>query len=351
MRWRLRVDPRAARLARLFRILLKLLLEGGELGERRIGIRIFVLPSATTVRLGVILLALGALHLIAFVAARPVAARRRSAAMSPLALAALAERLGLPFHALLALVAVLALLAVGAVLAIVARRRPARRRCGGIGARRRGAGSGGGKFGRRRGGRGCLLRARRAARLVRAPLAAATRPPDFDESRLRRGGGIQRRSLCRGIAGNLLRNILRFGCSNLGRGNPFKRCGFRRIGALLRFRCGNSGFGRHELRLGQQRHRIKRCNVRRRRFERGGLAGRRLGRRRNIHWLDLSRHNFGRLDLRRLRPPVHAVAERAQDRGEVFAGGAGERGHRAGDEEAAAVEHAVRLAAGRAFAP
>ena len=54
-----------------------------------------------------------------------------------------------------------------------------------------------------------------------------------------------------------------------------------------------------------------------------------------------------RFRLRRFRPLLHAIAERAQDRGEVLARRAGERRHRAGHGEAAAVERAGRLRAGR----
>ena len=60
-------------------------------------------------------------------------------------------------------------------------------------------------------------------------------------------------------------------------------------------------------------------------------------------------HRLRRLD--RLRPPLHAIAERAQDRGEVLAGRAGERGHGVDHGEAAAVERAGRLRPRRAFAP
>ena len=59
--------------------LLELLLERGELGERRIGIRLLVAAvRAAAVRLGVILLALGAFDAVAFVAAAD--GRRRPAA-------------------------------------------------------------------------------------------------------------------------------------------------------------------------------------------------------------------------------------------------------------------------------
>src|SRR4051812_18321470 len=62
------------RLGRL--LLFELLLQGGELGEGRIRIRFLVAAAARTVRLGVILLALGAVGTLVALAARPVAARR-----------------------------------------------------------------------------------------------------------------------------------------------------------------------------------------------------------------------------------------------------------------------------------
>ena len=99
--YRFAVDPTRSR---LFGILLELLLEGGELGERRIGIRLLVAAiGMTAVRLGVILLALGAFHTVALVAARTLAAVGSSFAFNALALA---------LQALLALVALLALLTV-----------------------------------------------------------------------------------------------------------------------------------------------------------------------------------------------------------------------------------------------
>ena len=80
-------------------------------------------------RLGVILLAFGALYAIALVAAGPLAARRPSS----LTLAALTKPLTLSLNALLALVAVLALLAIRAILAIATWWASIRRRCAGIG--------------------------------------------------------------------------------------------------------------------------------------------------------------------------------------------------------------------------
>ena len=59
----------------LFFFALELLLERGQLGERRIRIRRLVaIARAGTMRLGVILLALGTFHLIAAIAARTAAA-------------------------------------------------------------------------------------------------------------------------------------------------------------------------------------------------------------------------------------------------------------------------------------
>ena len=64
-------------------------------------------------------------------------------------------------------------------------------------------------------------------------------------------------------------------------------------------------------------------------------------------WLPASADVAAGFRLRRFRPLLHAIAERAQDRGEVLARRAGERRHRAGDGEAEAVERAGRLHAGR----
>ena len=47
--------------------------------------------------------------------------------------------------------------------------------------------------------------------------------------------------------------------------------------------------------------------------------------------------------VRRLRPPLHAITERAQDRSEIFAGRAGQRRHGVDDCEAAAGDRARRL--------
>ena len=81
--------------------LLELLLERGELGERRIGIRRLVAVRAAAMRLGVILLAFGAIDRRL---CRGAAGRR--AAGRCLTLAALAKAFGLTLHALLTLVAV-----------------------------------------------------------------------------------------------------------------------------------------------------------------------------------------------------------------------------------------------------
>ena len=60
-------------------------------------------------------------------------------------------------------------------------------------------------------------------------------------------------------------------------------------------------------------------------------------------------HRLRRLD--RLRPPLQPIAERAQNGGEILAGGAGERGHGVDHGEAAAADGARRLRPRRAFAP
>src|SRR5664280_699954 len=68
-------DHARAAASGLFAVLLELLLEGGELGERRIGIRLLVAAvGMAAVRLGVILLALSPLDAVALVAAWTVAA-------------------------------------------------------------------------------------------------------------------------------------------------------------------------------------------------------------------------------------------------------------------------------------
>ena len=67
--------------------MLELLLERGELGEGRIGIRLFVAIVRAAIRLCVILVALGAVHTVAFVTARTIAAVGSRFAIDPLPLA------------------------------------------------------------------------------------------------------------------------------------------------------------------------------------------------------------------------------------------------------------------------
>ena len=94
------VDALAVQALGIFSALLKLLLEGGELGEGRIGIwRLVATLRTPAIGLGVILLAFGAIHALAAVATgRPVAALRAVLTLGALALA---------LQTLLALVAVL----------------------------------------------------------------------------------------------------------------------------------------------------------------------------------------------------------------------------------------------------
>src|ERR1041385_8310224 len=103
VRWRPTADGASGR---LFGALLKLLLQRGELRERRVRIRLVAALRAVAERLGVILLALGAIDLRAAVAA----ARTIFAAFPSLAFDA----------ALIALLALLPLAACGARLLLVA---------------------------------------------------------------------------------------------------------------------------------------------------------------------------------------------------------------------------------------
>src|SRR6185312_4863529 len=138
-------------------LLLKLALERGELGEGRIRIRFLVLAARAAIRLGVILLALGALDLTAALTARPLAART---AVLPLA------ALRVALLALTALVPVLALLPVAAGRTGRTRRFGAWGLGGGIRRNRRRLAT----FRRHRGGvRPGLLRLARTTRLVRTP--------------------------------------------------------------------------------------------------------------------------------------------------------------------------------------
>ena len=132
------------------------------------------------------------------------------------------------------------------------------------------------------------------------------------------------------------------GCGSVRRGNLQRRLGRHGIrrGSDIRshIRCGSGG-----------RAVIRRAGI-------GGLRRRRGIRGRSFRGRSFRGYGVGhgsRLDRRhrRRRAAVHAIAQGAQDRGEVLAGRAGQRGHRLGDDEAAAVERAGRLLAGTAVAP
>ena len=157
-------------------------------------------------------------------------------------------------------------------------------------------------------------------------VGAAARTPDLDHLRF---GGFRFGS--------------RLGCSLGGR----RSVGRRLLGLCFRRgccrRCFDDRLG-HHLGVGDQRRRFGLGRGLRGRLSGRSFGGRR-GFRRRVDLRRLDRH-FRFCRLRRLRTPVHAIAERAQDRGEVFARGAGQRGHRAGDGEAAAIERAVGLRAG-----
>ena len=104
--------------------MLKLLLESGELGKGRIGIRLLVATTRTAAEgLSVILFALGALYALTTFTARPVTA---GAAVLPIGTFALS------FRPLLALVPVLTLLTVGAIARVVTRAARAASRLSGI---------------------------------------------------------------------------------------------------------------------------------------------------------------------------------------------------------------------------
>ena len=188
MRWRCGSSggALARRSMALFGAVLELLLERGELGEGRIGIRLLVRRDPRA-GLGVIELALGAIDRRA---ARP---RRPALALRSLPRSLRSVALLLPFLPLLPLVAVLA---VGALFAGLHARTRVRQRVLGCSVGRPGAC---GRFRRRGGacGRPCGAAARlvlhghglrRGAALVvmRAAVGAAGRTPNLDDLRLRR---------------------------------------------------------------------------------------------------------------------------------------------------------------------
>ena len=203
---------------------------------------------------------------------------------------------------------------------------------------------------RRKGGRSDLgaLWTARTARLVRTLLEAAGRAPDFDHFRLgRRDGGRLNIHFFQIFSGRMFSGRTGFLVSALGKN--FRR---HRRGGFYGCRLARRRF---DLRRLGRRFDDGRLNLGNRvGFDRGNLGGRRsagacrIGRsRRGVR----CRRGLRRLCLHRFGLAIHAVAERAQDRGKIFAGGAGERGHRASDREAAAVEHAVGLRPRRGFAP
>ncbi|MGA8932660.1 MAG: hypothetical protein WB522_00170, partial [Pseudolabrys sp.] len=160
----------------LFCALLELLLERGELGKRRIGIRLFV-ASVGAMRLREILLTLRAPDPIIAIAARPAASPRSVVALATLALT---------LHPLLPLMPVKTLLAIGTIASVMAGASGIGRGlgciwcsdCRGFCCRACRSGTG---FG----GRSCLwLRAMRTARPMRTAFGSPRRPPDFDEGRL-----------------------------------------------------------------------------------------------------------------------------------------------------------------------
>ena len=198
-------------------------------------------------------------------------------------------------------------------------------------------------------------------------LGTATGTPDFDQLRLGRrfrrgctigrrsfaaGSGLRRcgfaadRGVCRGLNDELIlwRSFSRHLGDRLGR----RRDGFR---LALDFGGGGRRFGSgRERDFGQQRHRRRGiagirqfggdfCRRRFRRGFRGNFDRRRLGGHRF--------HLRNRLRLRRQwRTAIHAIAERAQDRGKIFAGRSRQRGHRLRHDKAAAIERARGFFAG-----
>src|SRR5579862_1149375 len=203
------------RLARLFRVLLKLLLEGRELGKRRIRVRLLVAVGALAAGPRVILLALGAINLVALVAARRTPAGPGLSRAGRSLIAALG--FFLPLAAVLAECAV-AFFTIPALVRALVRRNLRRRSRSGLGRRGRSFRSGR----RRRDGLAALGPAR-AARLVRAPLGTAGWPPDLNKGRLfsrRRRHQFGRRSRS----------------SRSSNGRRFSRCRLRRGNFSRHFR-------------------------------------------------------------------------------------------------------------------
>src|SRR5476651_694078 len=111
-----------------FVVLLELLLERGELGEGRIGIRRLITVGAarTAMGLGIILITLGFFDAIALVTARRAVTARRTAGLA-------VEPFALALDALLTIMAFLALLAVGTFLVVGVRRPVGRKSLGRFG--------------------------------------------------------------------------------------------------------------------------------------------------------------------------------------------------------------------------
>ena len=242
----------------------------------------------------------------------------------------------------------------------------------------------------RRNGRSGATAAGVASRALRPALAGrAARTPDLDQFRFRglrlgsrhlrglRFGRFLRGSLLLGnecfiglrLSRFLLRPLLRLGRRLLLDGMRLRQRWFGRglNDSLAVFRRGSRLCFR---RLGRDRRRIRGRDdqrasdgfLRRRNFDRGSrLGGRRrrfavdrrsLGRRCGLDRVHQRGGGWARFRRRRrLGPLLHAVAERAQDRGEVLADAAGQRGHADGDGEAASVERAGRLRPDSTFAP
>src|SRR6516164_4286922 len=206
-----------------------------------------------------------------------------------------------------------------------------------------------------------------------ALIHAATGPPHLDQRRLsgNRGRGFgcgldrshgfgRQRLADRRELGWCFARRVRSGFNRRARFGERSRLAFAfRRGLFARsWHKGNVGQQRGRRRgvAGQRllRHLLRRCYQRFRR-DSGALFDRRFYRRAGCPF---RRRRLGRNRLRdharlrrQRRPALHAIAERAQDRGEILARRTRERRHRLRHNKRAAVERAGRLFAGRGFAP
>ncbi len=169
----------------LFAVLFELLLEGGKLGERRIGIGLFVTAVAgRTVGLGVVLLALGTIGTVLALAPRTIAIRSTLVTAFTTLLTIAANLPVLPIRTPIATPIVAPIVAPLPAMRLFGRRTGLARRRSIPSGRRGNLANSSGRC--RLSHLRRMLRTAWTPRTMRAPLGAAGGPPDFDECRLGR---------------------------------------------------------------------------------------------------------------------------------------------------------------------